>query len=270
MKFISTILLLLVLLIGSCNHDDPDLSCNGRIKNNDLTGIQNCVRGSWKINYKRSAAVGNSKTMLSNSFIKITADDSIFYFLEGDLTAITQLDWALTQNGYTLDFKHWRGHTLIFDIEKFKGDTLFISTDDKKITYALTPSQFVPVMNCVGLLKYKALDQIRHCIWGYWQLHYWEGGISGDIRQDFTNSFVEFLPNDSIYFVDQGDLTVEDQIEWGWRLDEITHDSIYTMLFQDWRDYSYEWVVKEIRDDTLVLYDNGNDGFNYYLTKKIK
>lgn len=272
MKFISTILLLLVLLIGSCNHDDPDLSCNGRIKGNDLNGIQNCVRGSWKINYKRSAANGNSKTVLSDSFIKITEDDSIFYFLEGDLTAIAHLDWVLTQDRYSMNFKDWRGHALVFGIEKFTGDTLLITSNDpEEISYALTHSEFSPIMNCVGKLKDKALDQIRFCICGYWQMHYGEGGFTG-IKQYFKDTFVEFKPSDSIYFNVQQYLEAADLIEWLKLPDEFTHeiDSTFIMTFQDWREYPYAWGVEEIRDDTLVLYENGPDGLGYYLTKKSK
>ncbi len=276
MKLLSILLLAVICSICGCNNDDPDLSCNGRFKSNNLAGIQNCVRGSWKIHYSKTAANKNTKTLLANSFFKLTDDDSIFLYLEGDLKATTQANWVLNGDSYVLNFKFWHGQTTGWKIanwamEKFVGDTLFISTNNsEKITYALTHSAFMPELNCADLLKYKALDQTRQCIWGYWQLHYWQGGIMGDTKQTSTNSFIEIKPNDSIYFVDQGDLTVQDGIDWIWGPDEITHDSVFTMTFYDWREYAYSWVPYRFKEDTLIFYDNGNDGFNYFLTRKSK
>ena len=152
-------------------------------------------------------------------------------------------------------------------ITAFAGDTLMLEDSVKQVTYALLPTIFAPVMNCSGLLRDKSLKQIKYCITGYWQMHYLEGGVF-NIREELTNSFVDFKSNDSIYYIDQGQLTVQDKMEWKKVEDGITLDSTYSPFFQDWRDYPYNWVIYRIKEDTLIFYENGIDGFIYHLTLK--
>jgi hypothetical protein len=49
-------------------------------------------------------------------------------------------------------------------------------------------------------LKDKPLNQIKSAIRGRWQLHYSYGGITGNVRHNYTNSFIEFKTNDSLYW----------------------------------------------------------------------
>lgn len=119
-------------------------------------------------------------------------------------------------------------------------------------------------------LKDKPLSEIKAAIQGKWQLHYSYGGITGNIRQNYTNSFIEFKPTDSIYWNDNNNLIVADKIQWNRRRDMIG-DSTYIMSFCEIRGnicYPYSWGVQSIRNDTLILYDDATDPDSYYLTKK--
>jgi len=120
------------------------------------------------------------------------------------------------------------------------------------------------------MLKDKPLSEIKSAIQGNWQLHYSYGGITGNIRQNFVNSFIEFKATDSIYWNDNNNSIVADKIQWNRRRDMIG-DSTYIMSFCEMRGticYPYSWGVQGIRNDTLILYDNATDPDSYYLTRK--
>lgn len=119
-------------------------------------------------------------------------------------------------------------------------------------------------------LKDKPLNEIKAAIQGKWQLHYSYGGITGRIRQDHTNSYIEFKPTDSIYWNDNNNLIVADIITWNRRKD-IIGDSTYIMSFCEMRGpvcYPYSWGVEQIKNDTLILYDDATDAMGHYLTRK--
>lgn len=119
-------------------------------------------------------------------------------------------------------------------------------------------------------LKDKPLNEIKTAIQGKWQLHYSYGGITGRIRQNRTNSFIEFKPNDSIYWNNNNDLIVRDIITWN-RRNDIIGDRTYIMSFCEMRGticYPYSWGVEQIKNDTLILYDDATDAMGHYLTRK--
>jgi hypothetical protein len=119
-------------------------------------------------------------------------------------------------------------------------------------------------------LKDKPLSQIKTAIRGKWQLHYSYGGITGNIRHNYTSSFLEFKANDSLYWDDNNNRIVADRITWENKTDVIG-DKTYIMSFCEMRSsvcYSYSWGVQGIRNDTLILYDNATDPDYHYLTKK--
>lgn len=118
-----------------------------------------------------------------------------------------------------------------------------------------------------GKLKNKSLAAIRSKIQGRWQLHYTYGGITGHIRQDFINSFMEFKPNDSISWILDNTLWINDKINWI-NTTDIFHESTYIISCEDFRTYPYTWIVDGIYNDTLILISNGSEPDKYHLTKK--
>jgi len=127
--------------------------------------------------------------------------------------------------------------------------------------------------NCNGKLKDKSLDHIRHCIEGKWQIEYAVGGITGGFFK-IEDQFVEFKANDSIYLTQQGIINVRDKVEWRMMTDR-TDEQTYIMFFEDWRDYPYSWGVEGFLDvplessyaKRLVIFEDQNDGFTYYLNR---
>lgn len=119
-------------------------------------------------------------------------------------------------------------------------------------------------------LKNKPLGEIKLAIQGKWQLHYSYGGITGNIRQNHTNSFIELKPTNSIYWDDNNNLIVKDLIRWKRKIDMVG-DSTFIMSFCEMRGaicYAYSCGVQGIRNDTLILYDDATDPDGYYLTRK--
>jgi|SRR5690606_4787150 len=116
------------------------------------------------------------------------------------------------------------------------------------------------------VLKEKPLDTIKHYISGPWQLHYSYGGITGDIRINHHNSFMDFGTGDSVLWTRDGELYAHSPITW-MKVVDIHGDSINLMHFDDKREYPYDWGVWGIKDDTLAFYDNANDGMAHVLSK---
>lgn len=118
-------------------------------------------------------------------------------------------------------------------------------------------------------LKDKPLSEIKAAIKGKWQLHYSYGGITGHIRQNHTNSFIEFTATDSIYWNDNNQRIVADILKWNKRRD-VVGDDTYIMSFCEMRSsvcYPYAWGVEQIHNDTLILYDDATDAMGHYLTR---
>lgn len=116
------------------------------------------------------------------------------------------------------------------------------------------------------ILKDQPLDTIQHYISGPWQLHYSYGGITGDIRINHHNSFMDFGTGDSVLWTRDGELYAHSPITW-MKVVDIHGDSINLMHFDDKREYPYDWGVWGIKDDTLAFYDNANDGMAHVLSK---
>lgn len=118
-------------------------------------------------------------------------------------------------------------------------------------------------------LKNKPLPVIKEAIQGKWQLHYAYGGWTGHYRKNFTNSFITFGENDTIFWMDSTWRRVDTVIQWKRIQDFVDHsDSTFLMSFYDTYGYPYSWIVDGIYRDTLLLVDYGPDGMGYYLTRK--
>tara|TARA_R110002020_G_scaffold454870_1_gene670849 strand:- start:4 stop:441 length:438 start_codon:yes stop_codon:yes gene_type:complete len=118
---------------------------------------------------------------------------------------------------------------------------------------------------CQGTLKTKSLVQIQNCIEGNWKFLYSTGGFTGQSRIEYENSTIEFRSNATIFWVNEGDVVSDEPIEWSYmedQLNEFTHIMKYTRT-----GVPGSWGFQEIRKDTLIIYDVGNDGFIHVLKK---
>lgn len=116
-------------------------------------------------------------------------------------------------------------------------------------------------------LKDKPLAVIKSHIQGRWQLHYTFGGFTGNFRQNFTNSSIEFKPTDFIYGTDNDTVWVNNKINWISTTD-IFNEATYIMSFNDLRGYPFNWIVDGIYNDTLIFTSNAIEPDSYYLTKE--
>jgi hypothetical protein len=115
-------------------------------------------------------------------------------------------------------------------------------------------------------LKDKPLNEIKAGIAGSWQLHYIAGGISGDLKYRPKNSFITFIEDDSILWVQNGEIYSNTKISWLRKRDQMG-DTTHIMVFKDSWEVPISWGVERIYNDTLKLYDVGYDGFTYHLTR---
>ncbi|MGK7389713.1 MAG: hypothetical protein ACNS60_05155 [Candidatus Cyclobacteriaceae bacterium M2_1C_046] len=151
-----------------------------------------------------------------------------------------------------------------------------------KIIYILLPSFYLVIVllfsNCSDddisaekvniTLWNKSLDTIRYNIQGKWDWQFSKGGFSGKDLIYHDNTSIE-INNDNIKLIFQSDLIYDTLIYWN-KKKNILGDSTYIMtIYKDngepFHPYT-SWVVHEIHEDTLKLFDNSNDGYIHYLT----
>lgn len=118
---------------------------------------------------------------------------------------------------------------------------------------------------CQGALKTRSLVQIQNCIEGNWKFLHSTGGFTGQSRIDYENSFIEFRSDATIFWVHEGEVVSEGSVDWSYeedQLNELTHIMKFSRT-----GVPGSWGFQEIRKDTLIIYDVGNDGFIHVLKK---
>jgi hypothetical protein len=120
-------------------------------------------------------------------------------------------------------------------------------------------------LECQGALKTRSLVQIQNCIEGNWRFLYSTGGFTGQSRIDYENSFIEFRSNATIFWVHEGEVVSEGHVDWSCMEDQF-NESTHTMKFSR-MSVPGSWGFQEIRKDTLIIYDFGDDGFIHVLKK---
>lgn len=126
------------------------------------------------------------------------------------------------------------------------------------------------VIICNGNLKDKPLPDIKKCIYGKWKLVYTNGGIGGNAIY-YDSTFIEFKPTDSIFWITNGKVFLDNSIEWEHR-EDITGDMNYIMnikvkTFSDGREVFETLAVDRIDSDFLIIFSDANDGFIYHLVR---
>jgi hypothetical protein len=258
-------IILFVILVNCDNEIDPphaDLSCSGRIAANDLEPIRTCIQKSWKIHYLKT---GPSKTLLSNSYIDLKVNDSLYLILEGDLIAESLSTMFADADGIWVRFPTWQNIPLNLKVKDMSTDTLYLSDGAGDSFYALTPSPFVRNYNCGYSFIGKALNQIRSCIQGKWELKAAFGGYSGDDYVEYENCFVTFKPNDSIESIRNGSLYVRDKINW-YNGDTQFGGNSFTIWF-DSEGFPKGMFPFYIDENKLYLEMPADDGWGFLLVR---
>ncbi len=122
-----------------------------------------------------------------------------------------------------------------------------------------TERLYVPVSDIT--LFDKPLDTIKKHVTGQrWQLWYAKGGMTGEDRKDYTNTFYT-LTTEGILITEKGGVRNEKPYKWQKKRDIFTGDSTYVI------SGIVQWKVEGIYKDTLRLADNFVDGYGYALTR---
>lgn len=135
-----------------------------------------------------------------------------------------------------------------------------------------TPTPPVPVTPPgpvveISLLN-KSLDSIKYYIAGNWQLHYTRGGMVYYWIKTYENNYLQFLPNDMIFW--KGGSAIWSQCQLTYKRDkDMFGDSTYIIQYIDYNSTAkVSLIADKKRNDTLVLIDNHTNPFTYYLTPR--
>jgi len=121
------------------------------------------------------------------------------------------------------------------------------------------------------ILRDKPLKTIKNYLKGKWQMHYTIGGISGNQRYSFVNTYLEFTfnetNNDSIRWHNDTSEMAKDIVTFERELYIFGPEYTYQINFNTLPTGFQNWVAYSIKDDTLILTDNSVDGFAYACTR---
>lgn len=114
----------------------------------------------------------------------------------------------------------------------------------------------------------KPLTTIQSYIKGKWKCNYGKGGIDASNIQYYDNYYWTFSDDNKIIQSYNGIITSDTTITWIKSLGIYTSgDSTFIMSFYDKQYVPWNYVVKGIFNDTLIIYDNAFDAYYYHLTK---
>ena len=127
------------------------------------------------------------------------------------------------------------------------------------------------------ILYDKPLDVIQSHIQGKWELVYEKGGYAANSIHYYDNSYMEITPDNRAIITFDDVVYIDAIIKWTkvgpyewvkWSPGKYT--DTYLMEFNDRREYPYCFVVDNIHNDTLTIYDNAFDAVFYYYIKPNK
>ena len=118
----------------------------------------------------------------------------------------------------------------------------------------------------------KSLSEIRNKIAGTWKFQYdSSNGIAGPQRGPYytDNSYLNFLPKDSIRWTINGNAIINDTIIITKGYSFSYPFDVYIFSFNSGIGFQYSWTMDQIRNDTLVIEDGfiAGGGLRYYLTR---
>lgn len=127
----------------ACRESDPVYVCDGKLTDKPLPNIRACVTGNWQIHYRRGG-IGLIRQNLTNTFLEIKPDDSIYYTIEGSLKAQTKIEWKNEVSiagsmTYTINFNETNGAFHVWVVNKIFSDTLaFYDNSSDPFGYYMT------------------------------------------------------------------------------------------------------------------------------------
>ena len=113
----------------------------------------------------------------------------------------------------------------------------------------------------------KPLSVIQDYITGNWKLQYATGGLIYHKYIERHNSYMFLTPNHIILGNDSLGVVVDTTIIWvraEIANNEFTYLLGYSRLDYPWPEYD---IVSQIKNDTLIIRDNLDDGYDNYYTK---
>ena len=120
----------------------------------------------------------------------------------------------------------------------------------------------IPQYNSNIVLYDKPLDVIRVNIMWKWKLEYGEGGFCGTcIYPAKKNIIWEFTQDNKIIQTYNDTLITNSDIVWA------KEKYTYVMTFYYLNGMPWNYMVKGIYNDTLIISDYGPDAISYYLTR---
>ncbi len=131
MLFSRAFLVLIVMVLCwslACSDKEVHYVCDGILQDKPLANIRACVVGNWQMHY-RKGGIGLTKQTLTNTFVNIRANDSIYFTFEGVLRAQTRIEWkdGISLPGtktYTMNFHDNVGSFYVWVVERIYSDTL--------------------------------------------------------------------------------------------------------------------------------------------------
>jgi len=117
------------------------------------------------------------------------------------------------------------------------------------------------------VLYNQPLSTIKKYISGKWKLQYSYGGLSVHKYIEKHNSYMILSPDHIIIGNDSTGVIVDSSIIWV-KTDIGSNDYTY-LLSYTWSGYLWpeHEIVKQIKNDTLIVRDYVSDGYDYYYTK---
>jgi hypothetical protein len=123
----------------------------------------------------------------------------------------------------------------------------------------------IPTLHNIDLST-KPLPEVKAILNGKWQLHYMQGGFCSACQYQRHNEFYTFSDGCSHinWIIDK---TVWADTDITWFQQEWINKQINVMEFYAKDQIMHHLSPDRIQNDTLVMYEPGYDGMNYYFTK---
>lgn len=107
----------------------PTYSCDGILHDKPLANIQACVAGNWKMHY-RAGGIAMVKEYVTNTYLSIKQNDSIYYTYDGNLVVKTKINWQHVNSiygmTYSMSYSDLNGYPYAEVVEQIKSDTLVL------------------------------------------------------------------------------------------------------------------------------------------------
>ncbi len=121
----------------------------------------------------------------------------------------------------------------------------------------------------VNIVLYnQPLPVIQKYITGNWSLKYIEGGFMYQKFIEKNNSYIKLTPTHVIMGDNLRGVTVDTTIIWVNTTDMFNQQTYLLSFYWKGNVFPEDYVVDQIKNDTLIIIDNAYDGYYYYYVKQ--